>query len=197
MIDYVSGKLAENAPTHVVIDVGGLGIHLHTSLSSFDTSRQQGDPIQLFAHLHVREDVLALYGFTTEAERTLFRLLVAVSGIGPPMAQKILSGITIRDFKLLVLAGDAKGLTRIKGIGQKIAQRLVLELKDRVMAVEGDVVAFEGDGESVEVAEEAVSALIGLGANPGQARRVVSQVIDEQDEEVTVEVVIKAALRSI
>ena len=197
MIDYVAGKLAENAPTHVVIDVGGLGIHLNTPLSSFDTSRQAGDPVRLFAHLHVREDILALYGFTTDAERTLFRLLIGVSGIGPPMAQKILSGIAIGDFKQLVLAGDAKGLTRIKGIGQKIAQRLVLELKDRVMSVEADVVPFDGKMGTVEVAEEAVSALIGLGANPGLARRVVSQVIKEHDEDVPVEVVIKAALRSI
>lgn len=197
MIDYVAGKLAENAPTHVVIDVGGLGLHLNTPLSSFDTSRQTGDPVRLFAHLHVREDVLALYGFATAAERTLFRLLIGVSGIGPPMAQKILSGIAIGDFKQLVLAGDAKGLTRIKGIGQKIAQRLVLELKDSVMAVEADVAPYGEDAATVEVAEEAVSALIGLGANPAQARRVVSQVVEEQDGDVSVEVVIKAALRSI
>ena len=197
MIDYVSGKLAENAPTHVVIDVGGMGIHLNTSLSSFETARKVGDPVRLFAHLHVREDVLALYGFSTDAERTLFRLLIGVSGIGPPMAQKILSGISIGDFRQLVLAGDAKGLTGIKGIGQKIAQRLVLELKDRVMAVDADTTMPAGDAGSVEVAEEAVSALIGLGANPGQARRVVSEVIEEQDGDVSVEVVIKAALRSI
>ena len=108
MIDYVSGKLAENAPTHVVIDVGGMGIHLNTSLSSFETARKVGDPVRLFAHLHVREDVLALYGFSTDAERTLFRLLIGVSGIGPPMAQKILSGISIGDFRQLVLAGAAK-----------------------------------------------------------------------------------------
>lgn len=196
MIDYVAGKLAENTPTHVVVEVGGLGLLLHTPLSSYEGGRVVGERARFFAHLHVREDAMSLYGFATEDERVLFRLLIAVSGIGPPMAQKILSGISIGEFKQLVLVGDAKGLTRIKGIGQKTAYRLVLELKDRILDVGAkaeSIDAVVGNG----VAEEAIAALVGLGAHPGTAKRVVKQVVEDDDEDPAVETVIKAALRLI
>ena len=196
MIDFVEGKLASFTPTHLVVEVGGVGLLLNIPLSSFDTSCKAGDKVRYFTHLHVREDVLALYGFKTEDERSVFRLLIAVSGIGPPMAQKILSGISLNEFVGLVEAGDAKGLTRIKGIGQKIAQRLVLELKDRVgdIGVQGVEGKTDGDGGSALVAE-AVAALVGLGANAGQARRIVEEVAAKGD--LSVEEIIKEALRKI
>ncbi len=115
MIDFVEGELAAFSPTHLVVNVGGIGLHLSIPLSSFDTSKQQGERVRYLTHLHVREDIFALYGFATEAERALFRMLIGVSGIGPPMAQKVLSGISLGDFIDLVETGDAKGLTRIKG----------------------------------------------------------------------------------
>ena len=196
MIDVVEGKLASYSPTHLVVDVGGVGFLLNIPLSSFDTTKQAGDPVRLFTHLHVREDILALYGFATEPERALFRLLIGVSGIGPPMAQKIQSGIALSDFVDLVETGDAKGLTRIKGIGQKTAQRLVLELKDRVSDIGlpgGDERVSESKESSV--AAEATAALIGLGANPAQARRIVEQVAAKKN--LSVEEIIKEALRNI
>ena len=196
MIDFVEGELAAFSPTHLVVNVGGIGLHLSIPLSSFDTSKQQGESVRYLTHLHVREDIFALYGFATEAERALFRMLIGVSGIGPPMAQKVLSGISLGDFVDLVETGDAKGLTRIKGIGTKTAQRLVLELKDRV----GDIAAGDRsngkpDSEPSSIVGEATAALIGLGSNPGQARRIVEQVAENGD--LTVEEIIKEALRNI
>ena len=196
MIDYVDGKLASFSPMHLVVEVGGVGLLLNIPLSSFDTTAKVGDRVRYFTHLHVREDILALYGFRTEHERSLFRLLIGVSGIGPPMAQKVLSGISLSDFVGLVEAEDAKGLTRIKGIGQKIAQRLVLELKDRI----GDIGVPGGPGASTDtgtpsIVAEATAALVGLGANPGQAKRIVEEVASKGD--LSVEEIIKEALRKI
>ena len=195
MIDFVEGKLTFYSPTHVVVEVGGFGLVLNIPLSSFDTNKRAGDQVRMFTHLHVREDILALYGFATEPERALFRLLLAVSGIGPPMAQKILSGISLKEFTGLVDAGDAKGLTQIKGIGGKTAQRLILELKDKI----GDIGFSDGiPGTAPHVSStmsEAVAALVGLGAAPTQAKRVVEQVSAKGD--LSVEDIIKEALRNI
>lgn len=196
MIDFVEGKLASFSPTQLVVEVGGVGLLLNIPLSSLDTSKRAGDTVRYCTHLHVREDILALYGFRTEVERALFRLLIGVSGIGPPMAQKILSGISPSDLVGLVEAEDAKGLTRIKGIGQKIAQRLVLELKDKIgeIGVEGG----GGDtpaGEASSVVAEATAALVGLGANAAQARKIVEAVAEKGD--LSVEEIIKEALRKI
>lgn len=197
MIAYVEGRLAENHPTHAVVDVGGVGFLVHIPLSSYNAALELNSKVRLLTHLHVREDALSLYGFATAAERDLFELLIEVSGIGPPMAQKILSGVAIADFKRLISSEDAKGLTRIKGIGQKLAQRLVLELKDKVdgLAVEDfkpDAVAPSDRG----LFEEGVAALIGLGANPLQARKAVGAVLHELGDGATIELVIKRALRT-
>ena len=195
MIDFVEGELASYSPTNVVVEVGGFGLVLNIPLSSFDTNKRSGDQVRMFTHLHVREDILALYGFATEPERALFRLLIAVSGIGPPMAQKILSGISLKEFTGLVDAGDAKGLTQIKGIGGKTAQRLILELKDKI----GEIGLADGlSGATPHVSSttsEAVAALVGLGAAPAQAKRVVEQVAAKGD--LSVEDIIKDALRNI
>ncbi|MCZ6633157.1 MAG: Holliday junction branch migration protein RuvA [bacterium] len=199
MIAYLEGKLAEKNPTYFVIEVGGVGFLVHIPESSYDASQAVGDRIKMLTHLHVREDALALYGFSTEAERDLFEILIGVSGIGPPMAQRILSGMSIVDFKRFVLAEDARGLMQIKGIGQKMAQRLVLELRDKMGAIVPD--AGEGavpmDGKAMSVLEEATTALVGLGATPLRARRVVVQVLRGESEELSVEEVIKRSLRQI
>ncbi len=195
MIAYLEGKLAANSPTHLVVDVAGVGFIVHIPLSSYDAGRIQGETLRILTHLHVREDALTIYGFATEAERELFELLISVSGIGPPLAQKILSGVQIQVFRRLVVSEDATGLTQIKGIGQKLAQRLVLELKDRI-----DDVPDENDRERIppvaaERAEEAAMALSGLGVPQIQARSVVSRVVREQGKDIPVEEIIREALR--
>ncbi len=195
MITYLEGKLAVNSPTHLVVDVAGVGFFVNIPLSSYDANRARGETLRILTHLHVREDALTIFGFVTEAERGLFELLISVSGIGPPLAQKILSGVPIRVFRRLVAAEDARGLTTIKGIGQKLAQRLVLELKDRI----GDVPDVDvGERVSPVVAaraEEAALALAGLGVPQLQARSVVTHVVRDHGNDVPIEEIIREALR--
>ena len=139
---------------------------------------------------------MALYGFATEAEREVFELLISVSGIGPPMAQRILSGVSITDFRRQVVGEDVKGLTRIKGVGQKLAQRLVVELRDRIGSMSAADPGGEVEPGSVDQLEEAVLALVGLGSSPLQARKVVAQVLREDGEEMPVEELIRRALKA-
>ena len=199
MIAYLEGKLAEKHPTHFVLDVGGVGLFVHIPESSYDVAQAVGDRIKILTHLHVREDALALYGFSTEAERDVFELLIGVSGIGPPMARNILSGISIGDFKQFVAAEDARGLMQIKGVGQKMAQRLILELRDKIGAIapEGAEDLPPIEGEAVNILEEAAAALTGLGATPLQARKVVARVIQADGGGLSVEEVIKRSLRQV
>lgn len=195
MIAYLEGKLTANTPMHLVVDVAGVGFLVHIPMSSYDSDRGHGETVKILTHLHVRDDALTIYGFSTEAERDLFELLISVSGIGPPLAQKILSGIQVRDFRRLVVSEDASGLTRIKGVGRKLAQRLVLELKDRI----GDAPDDEGlervSPVAARHAEEAAKALEGLGVPHVKARSVVEDAIGERGNEAPVEEIIREALR--
>ena len=196
MIRYLQGKLVSKAPTNLIVDVGGVGFHVEVPVSSYEAFPEAGGTVMVLTHLHVREDVMALYGFATEAEREVFELLISVSGIGPPMAQRILSGVSIADFQRQVVGEDVKGLTRIKGVGQKLAQRLVVELRDRIGSVAVTDPGGEVDPESVDQLEEAVLALVGLGSSPLQARKVVAQVLRADGEEMPVEELIRRALKA-
>ncbi len=198
MIAYIEGQLSEKNPAYMVIDVGGVGFHIHIPMSSYNETQALHEKVKLLTHLHVREDALSLYGFATVSERDLFKLLIEVSGIGPPMAQKILSGVAISDFKRMIASEDDKGLTRIKGIGQKLAQRLILELKDKIDLIASDDFRPDFVGAADQgLLNEATSALVGLGINPIQARRVVATVLKDLGDDVAIETVIKRALRSL
>ena len=126
MISYLLGKLGEKGPTHMVVEVGGIGLTVRIPLSSSAPDLKIGTMVKILTHLHVREDALLLYGFSTQAERSLFQILITVSGIGPPMALNILSGVQVERFERLIASEDAKGLTSIKGIGPKLARRLMV-----------------------------------------------------------------------
>ena len=199
MISFLEGILAEKHPTHFLIDVGGVGLLVNVPLSSYDVDQEVGKQVKLLTYLHVREDTLALYGFVTPAERELFFLLIGVSGIGPPLALKILSGISPPQLTQLIVSEDARGLMKIKGVGQKMAQRLVLELKDKVQSVgaDADIGLQNGMPKAPEVLDEAATALIGLGANPLQARTVVARVVRDHGDGLRVEEIIKRALQLI
>lgn len=198
MIAYLEGRLAEKHPTHFVVDVGGVGFHVQVPLSSYEEIDVVDGMVKVLTHLHVREDIMALYGFATMAERDLFELLISVSGIGPPMALKILSGTPISDFKRMIAAEDAKGLTRIKGVGPKLAQRLVLEVRDKIDTIAPEEFRPNAMGMAdPDILSEATAALAGLGTNPVQARKVVATVLQDMGDDVSIEDVIKRALRSI
>ena len=186
MISYLLGKLGEKGPTHMVVEVGGIGLTVRIPLSSYDPDLKIGTMVKILTHLHVREDALMLYGFSTQAERSLFQILITVSGIGPPMALNILSGVQVERFERLIASEDAKGLTSIKGIGPKLARRLMVELKDKVS---------QPLLETPDQLEEAMAALVGLGASPLQACRAVQDVIQADVDGAGVEEVIRRALK--
>ena len=173
-----------------------MGLQVQIPLSSYDPGRAPGDEVRLLTYLHVREDALTLFGFATEAEREMFLLLIGVSGIGPPLAQRVLSGMAIREFKRLVAAQDVKGLTQISGVGKKLAERLVFELKDRIDVLSvpgGNGVAVPAEGPEAE----ATAALIGLGVDPVKVRKVLSDIHKAEGDGLPVEQLIKEALKRI
>src|SRR3954469_6497537 len=133
MITFLDGNLTSALPTQAIVNVGGVGYEVFIPLSSYDKLPAAGQPIEILTHLHVREDAQILYGFMTAPERDLFRLLVNhVSGIGPKMALAVLSGMSVSNFKAAVVNNDVTSLSRISGLGKKTAERIVLELKDKV-----------------------------------------------------------------
>lgn len=183
MITFLEGTLVEALPTHVVVAVHGVGYHVLIPLSSYDKLPAPGAQIKILTHLSIREDAHVLYGFMTAAERDLFRLLVThVSGIGPKTALDVLSGTSVMSFKAAVVEGDAKSLAQVKGIGKKTAERIIVELKDKVgiaAAWEAASAAHGPSPQDVQV-NDAVLALISLGYKQLDAHKAVRKVVDEK-----------------
>jgi Holliday junction DNA helicase RuvA len=199
VITFLEGTLVEAYPTHVVLGVGGVGYHVLIPLSSYERLPAVGGGIRLLTHLQVREDAHVLFGFCSAAERDLFRLLVAhVSGIGPKTALDVLSGMSVAAFKGAVVGGDTAALARVKGIGKKTAERIVVELKDRVgvAAAWEAASAARGPGALEARANDAVLALISLGYKQSDAFKAVQTALAGQPEAGTEELV-RAALRSL
>jgi len=198
MITFLEGTLLEALPTHVVVGVHGVGYHVFIPLSSYDRLPPVGQSIKILTHLQVREDAHVLYGFASSSERDLFRLLVNhVSGIGPKTALDVLSGISVTNFKAAVVAGDAALLAKTKGIGKKTAERIIVELKDKVgiaAAWEAASAAHAPTPEETRV-NDAVLALISLGYKQVDAHKVVKQVWEKGGAEQGTEELVRAALK--
>ena len=193
MIAFIKGTLTEKKPTHVTVDVQGVGFQLGIPLSSFKALGEVGDQVYVYTYLHVREDTLQLYGFASKEELDLFVMLISVSGVGPRLAQGILSGIAVRAFKQAVRNQDVIALTAAPGVGKKTAERLVLELREKI----GDVEADRSEGipmTATPEAEEAVLALISLGYKRPKALQAVQRVIQQQGM-LSVEETVRQALR--
>ncbi len=196
MITYVSGTLAHKSPTEAVVDVQGLGYAVLIPTSSFEKLPAEGKPVKLLTHYHVREDAAVLFGFATDAERTLFRALVGVSGIGPKLALAALSAMTPDALRDHILEGDASVLTRIPGVGKKTAERLVVELKDRLAGLDGfdGATAVGGDG-TASVRADARAALESLGFARAEAEKRIRKALRDEGGAVTAEELIRLALR--
>jgi len=183
MITFLEGVLVEAYPTHVVLNVQGVGHHVLIPLSSYDRLPQTGTKLQILTHFQVREDAHLLYGFATAAERDLFRLLINhVSGIGPKTALDVLSGVSVTSFKAAVVAGDAKSLGQIKGIGKKTAERILVELKDKVgvaAAWEAASAAHAPTPQDQQMTD-AILALIALGYKQVDAHKAVKAVAESR-----------------
>ncbi len=194
MIALLRGTLAYKSSDHVIIDVGGVGYRLFIPLSTFYSLPETGD-VSLFTHTHVREDALLLYGFLSMEEKELFGILISISGVGPKLAVNILSHIPASDLKRAIATGDIKRLSSLPGIGKKTAERLVLELKDKVGPVH-DLPEAEGDKSNTSAADisnDVISALINLGYKENQARKVLESM--ELAPGLTMEEALKGALK--
>lgn len=195
MIGRLRGILASKQPPWLVLDVNGVGYELEAPMSTFYELPETGREVVLSIHYAVREDTVALYGFHRESERLLFRTLLKVSGIGAKTALAILSGAGVDEFARLVQAGDVAALTRIPGIGKKTAERIIVELRDRVEGIAAGVPAFAGGGAPVpaDPVSEATVALQSLGYKPAEVARLVAKVAEAGD---TAEGIIRKALKA-
>ena len=194
MISYLSGKVVEKHPTSIIIDVGGIGYEVLIPLSSYDRLPSIGGECTVLTHHHIREDSEVLFGFMTDGERAMFKLLLATTGVGPKLALSALSGLSVNDLKAAIVTGDAKRLSSISGIGKKVAERLIVELKDKVSAGGGfESVSGEGDaGDSLS--RDAILALTALGYKQEQASKMVLDVAKSGKDANTVEEMVRRAL---
>jgi len=200
MITFLEGTLVEAFPTHVVLGVHGVGYHVLIPLSSYDKLPATGAQVKILTHLSIREDAHVLYGFMSAAERDLFRLLVHhVSGIGPKTALDVLSGSSVTSFKAAVVANDAKSLSQVKGIGKKTAERIIVELKDKVgVAAAWEAASAEHAPSPQEVhVNDAVLALISLGYKQIDAHKAVKAVIEKQGGNQTSDELVRQSLKSL
>ncbi len=191
MYEYLNGKLVQKHPTHVVLDVGGVGYFLHISLHTYSQIKDN-EQCRLFVSFQVKEDSHTLYGFSEEGERRLFEHLISVSGIGPSTGRMILSSLAPDDVRAAIANGNVPLLKSIKGIGPKTAQRLVLELQDKLKKQGPDALTSTPLRQSVP--DEALSALVMLGFQRQQAEKALNAVVQAQPES-TVETLIKEALK--
>jgi Holliday junction DNA helicase RuvA len=201
MIAFLRGKLVESMPHQAIVDVGGVGYLTNIPLTTFDRLPQIGGEVKLLTHHHVTEREHTLFGFFTNDERDLFRLLMdRVSGIGPKMALSVLSGMPVSAFKDAVIRNDTAALARIKGVGKKTAERIVLELKDKVGVVDAwqaAVVAKGTHDPKQEAMSDAVLGLIALGYKQSEAQKAINDLVKQPgfDTATSADKLIREALR--
>ncbi|APG60393.1 Holliday junction branch migration protein RuvA [Christiangramia salexigens] len=193
MIHHLKGQLIEKNPTYVVIDCNGIGYSVNISLHTYSLL-PDSEAVNLYTYLHVKEDSHTLYGFSEKSEREIFKLLISVSGVGTSTARMMLSSLQPREVTEAIAGGDVPTIQSVKGIGAKTAQRVILDLKDKVLKVMGDDEVFVSQNNTNK--EEALSALEILGYNRRQAGKVVEKILKE-DPDSSVESIIKLALKKL
>ncbi len=181
MIGRLTGLVIESAPGQLLLDVGGVGYDIEISLTTYTQVSESKGPVTVHTHLVVRADAHLLYGFASIGEREMFRTLIKVNGVGPRMALGILSGLDSASFARAVLGNDVKALTALPGVGKKTAERLIVEIRDKVDSF--DVSGSDNPGTiTTNVMDDAESALVGLGYRPQEAARALSQVTDPAED---------------
>ncbi len=191
MIGQLRGQIAQISPQQLLIDVGGVGYEVEISLNTFAALADIKSEAVVFTHLVVREDAQLLFGFSSADERELFRTLIKVNGVGPKMALAILSGLDAASFAACILDGDVKTLTGLPGVGKKTAERLIIEMRDKVTTLAGEQ-RPENDAVTANIADDAEAALIGLGYRPQEAALALSKLEDPGQD---LEALIKQALK--
>ncbi|MFZ5971058.1 MAG: Holliday junction branch migration protein RuvA [Bacteroidota bacterium] len=195
MIAFLKGRLVHKEPTHVIIDVNGVGYQVSISLSTFSEIKDRED-IQLSTHLHVREDAQVLYGFSAPAEKSMFQHLISVNGIGPNTAMVVLSYMPPADLRAAIVREDAATLQSIKGIGGKTAQRLILELKDKLRKDVPEEVTTGVSPSYNKTKQEALTALMTLGIPRAAAEKSIDTVLKKSGNSLTLEDLVKQALKN-
>lgn len=191
MIDYIKGEIIELSPAHAVLEAGGIGYHINIALSTYSELNSKSNT-KLYVYEAIREDAHILFGFMTKEERSLFLLLISVSGVGANTARMILSSIMANELQNAIITGNVSILKSIKGIGAKTAERIIVDLKDKVLKVE-----FSAQGisaASTSISEEAVAALVMLGFTQAMAQKAVKKVM-ESDPQQKIEQIVKQALK--
>lgn len=195
MITYLKGILSEKTPTRIVVEVAGIGHEIIIPLSTYERLPREGAEVKVLTHYHIREDAQVLYGFMSENDRRMFRLLMSVSGVGPKIAINALSGLNSSEFTRAIMERDIKRLSSISGIGKKTAERMIVELKDKIS--EADALAATGSTETAieGTARDAMLALVSLGYKQEDARKAVATVVETAGgDTLSVEEIIKRAL---
>ncbi len=193
-ITRLRGELAEKTPAGIVVDCGGVGYAVAVPLSTFDRLPAVGEPVCLLTHHLVREDDESLFGFATPQERRFFQTLLGITGIGPKLALAVLSGLTPRELTAAIAEGDVRRLSSISGIGKKTAERIVMELKDKVDPVEALAARHGADAEAPPALRDAILSLIALG-NKAEDARLIAQAAFEKNPKASVQDLIRLALR--
>ena len=204
MIAYVNGILESIEEGNAVIDVNGFGINVNISGSTMDRMPGIGETVRLYTYTSVREDAFNLFGFLSRDELSLFKMLITVSGIGPKVGLSILSVMMPDDLRFAIMAGDSRTISKAPGVGKKTAERIVLELKDKIKVTEEDMtggaaaIADDFDGDASSARDEAVAALVALGYNSSDAMKAVRKVMKSNDGAVLdTEAILKLSLKEL
>ena len=200
MIEYVKGELTELTPALATVEAGGVGYGLNISLTTYSALQGQKTTVKLYVYESIREDAYVLYGFVSKKEREMFELLITVSGVGPNTARMMLSSMSVSELCAAISRGDERLIKGIKGIGKMTAQRIIVDLRDKIVALGiADEIPAGGTMSAPvnsQVKDEAVSALTMLGFSPAPTQKVVLQILQQQPD-LPVEQVVKLALKQI
>lgn len=195
MFSYITGEITEKYPTRIVVEAAGIGYDIHISLTTY-SKIEKLERVKLLTHLVVKEDSHTLYGFFDQSERYLFTHLISVSGVGPSTAQLFLSGMTPEELRGAILSEDLLSLKKVKGIGMKTAQRIILDLKDKLLKDTGETTTILTPQNNT-IKQEALSALTSLGFNRVTVQKALNSILAELDESPGVEQLIKLALKKL
>ena len=198
MIALISGKIVYKGISHVIVDVQGVGYRVFIPLTTFYELPESGQTITLHVHTNVKQDAINLFGFYTNQERDLFQLMISVSGIGPKMSMNILSGISAQDLLRAISGGNVGKLVNIPGVGKKMAERLILELKEKVikkMMLEETPAADDQHQANEIIMEDALSALVNLGYKSNIARDAIDKALRASEEELEMDKLLKKTLK--
>ena len=195
MISYVKGAITFKSPTFIVVETGGIGYHINISLNTY-AQIEKLESVKLLTHLHIKEDSHTLYGFAEEAERSLFVLLLSVSGIGPNTARILLSSMIAEEVRSAIISENVAAFRKVKGVGPKTAKRIILDLKDKILKDSGDSPIPLSIHDNT-IRDEALSALVALGFAKVRVQKVLNKTLSEHPEIQSVEELIKMSLKQL